>query len=54
MGIPSTYLMRGGLGSVRSINSETASLIDRPVALLNSSTILDASGESAMVIRRGG
>ena len=53
VGKPSTYFTLGGLGSVRSISSETASLIDSPVASLKRSAISNASGERVIVVLRG-
>jgi len=53
VGKPSTYFILGGLGSVRSISSETASLIESPVASLKRSAISNASGERVIVVLRG-
>jgi hypothetical protein len=53
VGKPSTNLILGGLGSVRSINSETASLNERPVAPIMRPTIAAASGDNVTVVLRG-
>jgi hypothetical protein len=53
VGKPSTNLILGGLGSVRSISSETAWLNDRPVAPIMRPTIAAASGDNVTVVLRG-